>query len=120
LVKLGANVSVYDIDRQQCNDLAMEIRHSLNSEINVEEELGEALVKYRRLIDASPAANIIGEEHIFEDTIIAAPGIPHGLSADALKKISDRFLHDPLQIGVATMAIGIAAAELVTENGHRR
>jgi len=120
LIRLGAEVSVYDIDQRRCNDLMLEMKRSFDLEINVEEELGEALVKHRRLIDASTAANIIGEEQVFKDTFIAAPGIPHGLTSEALKKISDRLLHDPLQIGVATMAIDIAATELVAENSHRR
>jgi len=31
--------------------------------------------------------------------------MPSGLSKNARVKISDRFLHDPLQIGVATMIV---------------
>jgi pyrrolysine biosynthesis protein PylD len=42
------------------------------------------------------------------DTYISAPGMPTGLGAGALKKLSGRYLHDPLQIGVATMIVEAA------------
>ncbi len=35
-------------------------------------------------------------------------GMPTGLNAGALKKLSGRYLHDPLQIGVATMIVEAA------------
>ncbi|MCK5551868.1 MAG: 3-methylornithyl-N6-L-lysine dehydrogenase PylD [Deltaproteobacteria bacterium] len=105
LVGFGAEVSVYDVDRHRCQDFARELRRSSNGEIRVEEELNGALVRHRRLIDASPAENIIDEQHVSPDSIVCAPGVPHGLSPGALKRISHRFIHDPLQIGVATMIV---------------
>jgi len=111
LLRLGAELSVYDVDKRRGNDIAVELKSSFSKEINVEEKLEEVLGKYRCLIDASPAANIIDEKHIFEDTIICAPGMPHGLSSGALKKISSRFLHDPLQIGVATMIVDVVTGK---------
>jgi len=76
-----------------------------DEKMRVERELNAALENHRRLIDASPADNIIAEHHIFQDSVICAPGVPHGLSPRALGKISHRFIHDPLQIGVATMIV---------------
>jgi pyrrolysine biosynthesis protein PylD len=105
LLGLGAEVSVYDVDRPRCHDFARKLRLSFDEEIRVEKELNGALLKHRRLIDASPAENIIGEQHIFPDSIVCAPGVPHGLNPRALKKITHRFIHDPLQIGVATMIV---------------
>ncbi len=105
LVRLEANVSVYDVEPHRCQDIAREIRRSFDVHISLEKELNEALMRHRRLIDASPAKNIIGEGHIFHDSIVCAPGLPHGLSPGALENISDRFIHDPLQIGVATMIV---------------
>jgi pyrrolysine biosynthesis protein PylD len=61
------------------------------------------------IVDATPAAEIIDAEFISPQTFLTAPGMPLGLDRDALKKISDRLLHDPLQIGVATM--GMAAVK---------
>ena len=120
LVGLGGEVSAYDIARHRCDELVEEIKRSINGEIRVERELNEALVSHRRLIDASPAKNIINEQHISRDSIICAPGFPHGMSPGALKKISHRFIHDPLQIGVATMIMdavsrkeGMAVSEIL-------
>jgi len=105
LVRLGFEVSVYDIKPECCQELAREIKNSLNANIGIEKELNTALLRHRCIIDASPGAGIIHENHIARDTYISAPGMPSGLSTKARVKISDRLLHDPLQIGVATMIV---------------
>jgi pyrrolysine biosynthesis protein PylD len=103
LIRLGVAVSVYDTHRARCDHLAREIMDAMDVEIRIETELNSALIRHRCIIDASPAAHFIDERHIAIDTYISAPGMPSGLSPEALNKISDRILHDPLQIGVATM-----------------
>ena len=108
LVKMGCPVSVYDINRRLSHDLAKLIKRSLNKEIIVERELNQALSEHRYIIDASPAVNIIDEQHISKETYICAPGVPHGMCAAALKKIGDHTLIDPLRIGVAVMAVSAA------------
>lgn len=105
LVHLGAHVSVYDINLSHCKELANTIKQSLNAEIKIEEELDLALTGHQYIVDASPAADIIQAHHITPETYISAPGVPIGLSSDAQSKISNRLLHDPLQIGVATMVV---------------
>ena len=105
LVRLGVAVSVCDTHRARCDQLAREIRDLMDAEIRIEIELNLALIRYRCIIDASPAADFIDERHIARDTYISAPGMPSGFSPEALSKISDRLLHDPLQIGVATMIV---------------
>lgn len=99
LKELGAKVAVFDIYRTKAEILARE--HN----VMVERNLDKALHKYTTLIDASPAPNIIQAEHIKPTTVIAAPGIPLGLSDEALSLVKDRLVHDPLQIGVATMLV---------------
>jgi pyrrolysine biosynthesis protein PylD len=103
LVRTGARVSVFDINRRRCSDLAQAIKLSLNAQIHIEQELNAALNAHRLIVDASPAADIIDAGHITTDTYISAPGVPCGLTAPAISKVSDRLLHDPLQFGVATM-----------------
>ena len=105
LIRLGAAVSVYDIQRARCDQLAREMKDLMDAEIRIEKDLNSALTRYRCIIDASPAANFINEGHITGDTYISAPGMPSGLSPGARSKIADRFLHDPLQIGAATMVV---------------
>lgn len=98
LVQLGADVRVYDLDpeklRQVSGALAVKAAASLPA----------ALKSCRLILDATPAANIFKPEDIQAETIVSAPGVPHGLSAGALRKIGPRFLHDSLELGVAVMA----------------
>ena len=105
LVRIGARVSVYDINQRRCNDVAESIGQRLNSKIRSLSDLDTALVDARFIVDASPAANIILAHHITPETYISAPGVPIGLTAEAYSKMIDRILHDPLQIGVATMLV---------------
>jgi len=69
--------------------------------------LEDALSIHNYIIDASPAENIIKENFIKKNTLISAPGVPLGLTENALKKMSNRIFHDPLQTGVATMLIDV-------------
>jgi pyrrolysine biosynthesis protein PylD len=103
LIRMGARISVYDIDPSNSQNLAAKITSACDSDILIENDLETALSEHRLIIDASPAANIIQAHHITPDTYIGAPGVPLGLSDKARLTISTRLLHDPLQIGVATM-----------------
>jgi pyrrolysine biosynthesis protein PylD len=103
LVKHGSIVSIYDINLLSCEKLVTSIKQRLNTEINIEKELDHALENHQFIIDATPAADIIRKHHISGHTHISAPGVPLGLDEKAQVKISNRLLHDPLQIGVATM-----------------
>ncbi len=103
MVRMGAHLTVYDIDRGRSENLAREIRDILKNEVKVETDVEEALLQHRIYFDASPSPKFIHSKHITPDTSVAAPGVPLGLSPGAQEKASDRLLHDPLQIGVATM-----------------
>ena len=105
LAKLGANVSIHDVDPFRCKELAKKLRSSLKAEIKVAAELESSLLLHQLIVDATPAAAIIRAHHISPQTYISAPGVPIGLDTDAQVKISKRLLHDPLQIGVATMVV---------------
>jgi pyrrolysine biosynthesis protein PylD len=106
LVKLGSEVSIYDINLSRSNDLANRIKHLLDTEIKIVKELDQALTQHQFIVDATPAVDIIQAHHVTSDTYISAPGVPLGLNEAARSKVSDRLLHDPLQIGVATMTAG--------------
>jgi pyrrolysine biosynthesis protein PylD len=105
LVAMRANVSVYDTHSTRSIDLAETLKRSSKVEINVIKDLDSALKSHKFIIDASPAVDIIQARYITADTRISAPGVPVGLDQEALLKIGNRLLHDPLQIGVATMVI---------------
>lgn len=99
LKEMGAQIGVFDRETRQAEHLAREVGAV------VEDDLEQALHRYTILVDACPASGIIEARHIKPTTIVAAPGIPLGLTAEARSRIGDRLVHDPLQIGVATMMI---------------
>jgi pyrrolysine biosynthesis protein PylD len=93
----GAEVAAFDLNQSKLKELTK------GRKTKVERDLEEALRRYSILFDASPASNIIRLEHIQPETLIAAPGIPLGCTTEAYVLAKDRLIHDPLQIGVATM-----------------
>ncbi|NIQ38022.1 MAG: 3-methylornithyl-N6-L-lysine dehydrogenase PylD [Proteobacteria bacterium] len=97
--EMGGEVGVFDSNRFRSEDLAREV------EGIAEGDLEKALETYTILVDASPARGIIGAKHIKPSTTMVAPGIPLGLTPEAQSRIGSRLIHDPLQIGVATMMI---------------
>lgn len=98
----GARVLVYDID----GDKVEKLRQAL-PEAEAASELNEALVQARLIIEATPAADIIDQKYIFQDTMIAAPGIPLGLNRECKNIIGGRLVHDVLEIGVASMLFAV-------------
>jgi len=109
LVNLGAKVSVYDLEHKCAQKLAQKLSAGKGPDIKVVKNLEDAMVDHQLLLDASPAADLIQEHHITPHTFVAAPGVPHGVNPRALVKLGERFIHDPLQLGVATMAVGACA-----------
>jgi len=105
LVGMDALVSIYDIDFSRSIELSGKIQRSFNVPIRIAAEPERALTTHQLIIDATPAADIIRAHHITADTYISAPGVPLGLDEKARLKIGNRLLHDPLQIGVATMVV---------------
>ncbi len=61
------------------------------------------LDEYVGVLDATPALDTIDPRQVHQDLLIAAPGVPLGLSPDALRQLKDQVIHDPLQLGVAVM-----------------
>jgi len=103
LIKEDSIVSIYDINSSRSDDLADRVKSISNMEINIAKDLEHALTGHAFIVDATPTADIIRAHHISAQTYVSAPGVPVGLDKDAQVKISNRLLHDPLQIGVATM-----------------
>lgn len=96
LLELGAKAAIYDPDQSKIDALS-------NRKIKVEKDLHHALPYYPCLVDASPAGAFLRKEFLHSEVLIAAPGVPLGLTPDAYHKLKDRVIHDPLQIGTATM-----------------
>jgi pyrrolysine biosynthesis protein PylD len=107
LLSYGATVSVYDVNLRCCQEFKNSDPGPDSTRLTVESDFDEALSRHSLIVEATNAAEVIRAEDISSQTFIAAPGIPLGLSRSAREKVSDRLLHDPLQIGVATMGMGI-------------
>ncbi len=115
VLQRNANVAVFDIKPSHSYKLAREIYKTTRKKIEVETDLNMALQRYHLLIEATNAPGIITANYIRPDTHVAAPGIPLGLTPKAVEKISNRILHDPLQIGAAVMAVDMVLSRSVEE-----
>jgi pyrrolysine biosynthesis protein PylD len=107
LLNYGARVSIYDINPRNSQDLLKALSGTDADRITIEGGLHKALSEHSLVVDATNSSEIIQARDISAQTFIAAPGMPLGLSRDAGIKISHRLLHDPLQIGVATMGMEV-------------
>ncbi|TGE31737.1 3-methylornithyl-N6-L-lysine dehydrogenase PylD [Desulfosporosinus sp. Sb-LF] len=106
LMHFGAEVSIYDIDLSASQRLSGRLLKQGYS-VKIETDLDGALGRHSILVDACPAEDVILLRHITGDTRIAAPGIPLGVQATGVEQLPKRLLHDPLQIGVATMIFDV-------------
>ncbi len=111
LADYGALISIYDIEPSRSHQLASDLGRLLNLKIEIEMDLIQALSKHAILVEATNSADTIHAKDLATTTYIAAPGMPLGLSPAAKKEVFARLLHDPLQIGVATM--GLAALKQI-------
>mgnify|MGYP001820172655 CR=1 FL=1 len=109
LAKTGCRIAVYDIEPAAYDRLPGKFKNNPDVEIQFLYKLDPALHQHELMVDASPAGGFIRARHIKAHTIISAPGMPLGLDRSALTAIGNRLLHDPLQIGVATMLVGALA-----------
>ena len=115
ILQRGAEVAVFDINPQYGYQLAKEIYKSMKKRITIETDLNRALQQYHLLLEATNAAGTIEAGAIRPYIHVAAPGIPLGLTAAAVEKISGRLLHDPLQIGAAVMAVDAVLSRSIEE-----
>lgn len=97
LVRLGADVLVCDTDlvRVEVAARSFPVLPVLSVELGLE---GSELV-----LDASPAPDVIGAEWVTERSVVAAPGMPLGVTASAASALDGRLVHEPLALGVAAM-----------------
>ncbi|MCP5105173.1 MAG: 3-methylornithyl-N6-L-lysine dehydrogenase PylD [bacterium] len=109
----GADVSVFDIDGKCSLNLVQGVEQLTGKTVTIEQTFENALPRHHLLIETTNVSDVIDAAVITPETYIAAPGMPLGLTSAAMRKISTRLLHDPLQLGVAMMAI--EAAHLIME-----
>jgi 3-methylornithyl-N6-L-lysine dehydrogenase len=110
-LQFGAEVGVYDVMSQCSLFLEEQVKRRLDRGIVIEKKLAQALRYYHLMVDATDSENIINADVIKPETYIAAPGMPLGITPAAVKKLSGRLYHDPLQTGVAVMALDAIKGE---------
>ncbi len=96
----GARVGVHDVNACRMEALA---RRSGAEIVPPAAVPGD----WELFLDASNGTDIIRRAHVRQDTRVAAPGVPCGVTAAAARKLGPRLLHDPLQIGVAAMLVDV-------------
>ena len=94
----GAVVTVFDPDAGRMRELAAETAAAMA------DSLDSALAAHDLIFLAANAGGVVHSRHVTQAMYIAAPGMPCGVTPAALQLLEGRLLHDPLQIGVATMA----------------
>jgi len=104
LLDRRANVVLYDIDKAKIGYA----KRKFKDRIHIVHSIKEGTWNANLIVEATPVPDIISEDMITEDTFVAAPGVPLGLTSKALKKIkSEHLIHDLLELGVATMALDV-------------
>jgi len=102
LTHKGAHAYIFDVNRSR----SAYVKRVYGERVSICESVGECFKHAKLCVLAAPATNLIHESLVDEDTVIAAPAIPLGLTKGALRKLPWRnLIHDPLQLGVAAMAV---------------
>jgi pyrrolysine biosynthesis protein PylD len=105
LVLRRAKPLAVDIDTQELKNL--KARFGCN--VSIFPRITDPLRTTNLIVNTAPARNLIKANMIREDTLISAPAVPSGLTPAALRKVGQNLIHDPLQLGVATMAFEACA-----------
>lgn len=108
LLMFNARVSLFDIELSAARSLKKKLLNYPGSErILIEQNMNTALLNYCYIIEATPAAGTISDKVIKDQMIVAAPGVPLGISTNGCRILKNRFIHDKLELGVAAMAIAM-------------
>lgn len=110
LVERGADVTLCDIQRDRALEALRQVQQYGPGGVRLADSPQSAIACYEIIYDATTMGNIIGPEHLTRQSVVAAPGMPCALTADAMEIHSDRIIHDALEIGTATMAVQAAAS----------
>lgn len=105
LLRRKASISLFDLDPVKTEVAVDRLSIAGSEKIRVPQSLEEALEYSQLIFDATNSAEVIPARSITPIMFIAAPGMPLGVSPQGLEKAGSRILHDPLQIGTATMLV---------------
>ncbi len=110
LLSRGARVALCDIHPSAARALRERLgtgqsTHLTSGRITLETAGPGVLLNYGYVLEATPSADSIPDKYIRDDLVVAAPGVPLGISETGCRLIKDRLIHDTLELGVAAMAI---------------
>jgi len=108
LAEFGACVGVHDKDRVKCQKNCDSMNKSLTKKIEIVHDFESVSNKFNFFIEATNAKDVINSVMVNPETFIAAPGVPLGVTQNAMKKAGNKILYDPLQLGTAAMAVRAA------------
>ena len=119
VLKFGGEVHIYDTNNKASEKLANYVWQRNMKTVYIEKDLDSALKGHRAIVDACPEAEFITREYLYPNSYIAAPGVPLGIHAEAIEQIQPRLVHDPLQLGVATMLYDVLKEAESSESGDK-
>jgi pyrrolysine biosynthesis protein PylD len=110
LLDRGADVALCDIRQERVTAALRKVAGGAGERIRTEEDARAVLRRYELIFDATDAEGFIEPSHLGPDTMVAAAGLPCGLTPEAMAEHQGRIVHDALEIGTATMAVQAATA----------
>ena len=75
--------------------------------MTIEQDMEKALLNHSYIMEATPSADTIPDNLIGPHMVVAAPGVPLGISEKGCRLLADRLIHDKLELGVAAMAVSL-------------
>ncbi len=108
LLSLRAKVILYDLDILASQRTKTKLSKLYDpGNISVAENINNSTETYKYIVDATPAKNAIPNNLLSDDSYVAAPGVPLGISSKGCSILKNHLIHDKLELGVASMAISI-------------
>jgi len=98
LAELGARVFACEPDQERLDAAAAELPLTAVT-------LAEGIAHCWLVLDATPVPDLIDIGWVWADCIVSAPGLPAGVTDELRDKLGERLVHEPLALGVATMAV---------------
>lgn len=108
LAAMGGDLTLCDTNVTRAGQLAARLWEERHVQANLVPEAVDLLKECPLVVEATPSAGVIPADAIGPDTVITAPGVPLGLTPEALQRIGSRLYHDNLPLGVATMLLAAA------------
>ena len=108
LLSLGARPVLFDIHAPAAEFLKKKLSaYPGGDKILIQEDINIALSTCEYILEATPSTNTIPDELIGDHMLIAAPGVPLGISKKGCQLLKGRLIHDKLELGVAAMAVSL-------------